>query len=120
MGVGRDLDRDDCVAASAGALLALPAKPDAGAILKSLGQLEINRPPAAERDPLRLERRGIDERDLEAVGDVGADPTGDPRGLRTGLVPACARAGFATVETASSARPTAGLRSIHPLGTGWM
>ena len=70
--VRRDLDRDDRVAAPARALLALAGKADLGPVLEALGKLEVDRLAVGKRDPLRLQRHRVVERDLQPIGDVGA------------------------------------------------
>src|SRR5260221_9390807 len=69
--VRRDLDRHNRVAAAAGPLLALAGEADAGAVLETLRELQVDRLAVSERDPLRLQRDRILERDLQPVCHVG-------------------------------------------------
>src|SRR5688572_33310377 len=52
--------------------LALAGEPDSGAVLDAGRQLDVERLAAAQGHALALERRGVLERHLEPVGDVGA------------------------------------------------
>src|SRR6185369_1866598 len=70
--VRRDLDGHDRVAAATRSLLPLAGKADAGAVLEALRKLEVDGLAIGKGDPLRLQCNRVLERDLEAIGDVGA------------------------------------------------
>ena len=72
MRVWADLDGDDGVALAARSLLALAGETDSTAALDALGKLQVEGLAAGQRHALLLEGGGIDERDFEPIGNVGA------------------------------------------------
>src|SRR5215217_6328853 len=68
----RDLDGDERVAPSAGAFLALACETDLRAVLHARWKLKVDRLSVAQRNALRLQRHGINERHLQPVRDVRA------------------------------------------------
>jgi hypothetical protein len=91
----------DAVSGAARALLPFTLQAHLRAGIDPGGQLEIDRRPVGEADALRLERRGVGERHLEAVGDVGAALR--RRGLAA--VTESARAGAARAARAAAEQP---------------
>ncbi len=70
--VRRDLDRHDRVPASARTFLPFAGEADLGSVLEPLRKLEVDGLAIGERDPLRLQRDRIVERNLQPIGDVRA------------------------------------------------
>src|SRR3546814_8724716 len=67
-----DRDRDDAVAGAAGPRLPLTGKAHLGAGFDPGGEFQVDRRPIRQRDALRRLRRGVDERDRQAISDIGA------------------------------------------------